>query len=149
MYKKSHIDIRNKRASFDYEWIEQFNAGVVLQGTEVKAARDGKANVADSFCFFQNGELWVKNMHIAEYAFGTYANHHPTRDRKLLLQRRELRRLQKRVKEKGLTIIVTRLYFNEKNFIKLGIALARGKKQYDKRQSIKDKDLRRSSQYHE
>ena len=88
-------------------------------------------------------------MHIAEYAFGTYANHHPTRDRKLLLQRRELRRLQKRVKEKGLTIIVTRLYFNEKNFIKLGIALARGKKQYDKRQSIKDKDLRRSSQYHE
>jgi SsrA-binding protein len=116
----------------------------VLQGTEVKAIRDGKANLADCYCFFQNNELWVRNMHISEYRFGTYANHAPLRDRKLLLQRRELNKLQRRVKEKGLTIIVTRLYFSEKNIVKLNIALARGKKQYDKRQSIKEKDLRRA-----
>jgi SsrA-binding protein len=149
VFKKSNIDIKNKRASFDYEWLEQFSAGVVLQGTEVKSLREGKVSLADSFCFFHDGELWVKNMHVSEYRFGTYANHQPLRDRKLLLQRRELRRLRRGIKEKGFTIIVTRLYFNDKNLVKLNIALARGKKQYDKRESIKEKDLRRAAQYNE
>jgi SsrA-binding protein len=147
MRKKSHIEIRNKRASFDYQWIDQYTAGIVLQGTEVKALRDGKANLTDSFCFFHDGELWVKNMHISEYRFGTYANHAPKRDRKLLLQKRELRRLAHRVKEKGLTIVVTRLFFSDRNFVKINIALACGKKQYDKRQSIMEKDMRRAAQY--
>ncbi|GHT65692.1 SsrA-binding protein [Bacteroidia bacterium] len=145
MRKKANIDIKNKRASFDYEWVEQFTAGIVLQGTEVKAIREGKASLVDCFCFFQNNELWVKNMHISEYRFGTYANHYPKRDRKLLLQRRELRKLQRRVKEKGLTIIATRLFFNDNDFVKLNITLARGKKMYDKRESIKEKDLRRAA----
>lgn len=147
MRKKSHIEIRNRRASYDYEWLEQMTAGIVLQGTEVKALRDGRASLVDSFCFFHDGELWVKNMHISEYAFGTYANHHPKRDRKLLLRKRELARLQRKLKERGYTIIATKLYFNDKSFAKLNIALARGKKQYDKRETIKEKDLRRAAQY--
>ncbi|GHU95547.1 SsrA-binding protein [Bacteroidia bacterium] len=146
MRTSCHIEIKNKRASFDYEWVERFTAGVVLQGTEVKAIREGKASLVDNFCFFQHGELWVKNMHVSEYRFGTYANHYPKRDRKLLLHHKELQKLQRKVKEKGLTIVATRLYFNEKNLVKIDIALVRGKKQYDKRESIKEKDLRRASQ---
>jgi SsrA-binding protein len=143
MFKASNVEVKNRRAAFDYEFVETFTAGVVLAGTEVKAIREGKASLADSYCFFANGELWVKNMHVAEYRFGTYANHYPKRDRKLLLNRKELQKLQRKTKEKGYTIVAFRLFFNEKNFVKLEIALARGKKVYDKRESIKDKDLRR------
>ncbi|MDR1225686.1 MAG: SsrA-binding protein [Prevotellaceae bacterium] len=143
MFKASNVEIKNRRATFDYELVETFTAGVVLAGTEVKAIREGKVSLADSYCFFANGELWVKNMHVTEYRFGTYTNHFPKRDRKLLLHKKELQKLQRKVKEKGYTLVAYRLFFNEKNFVKLEIALARGKKSFDKRESIKEKDLRR------
>lgn len=141
---KSNVEIKNRRASFDYEFIETFQAGIVLTGTEIKSIRAGKASLVDGFCYFSNGELYVKNMHVAEYFWGDrWGKQDPRRDRKLLLTRKELTRLQRSVKEKGLTIVAVKLYINEKGYAKLLIALARGKKDYDKRQSIKEKDLRR------
>lgn len=140
---KSKVEIRNKRAGFDYEFLENFTAGIVLSGTEIKSIRAGKASLADSYCYFSNNELYVKNMHIAEYWWGNLFNHDPRRDRKLLLNRKELRKLQRATKEKGLTIIATRLFIADNGYAKLNIALARGKKEYDKRESIKEKDLRR------
>lgn len=137
------INIRNKRASFDYEFKEKFVAGIQLYGTEIKSLRAGKASMADSFCFFVNGELWVKGIHIAEYKFGTYNNHVEKRDRKLLLNRKELDKLERKTKESGLTIVTTRLFINERGLAKLEIALARGKKSYDKRESLKQKDSKR------
>jgi SsrA-binding protein len=143
LHKSSNIEIKNRRAAFDYELLETFTAGMVLAGTEIKAIREGKASLSDAYCFFMNGELWVKNASISEYRFGTYANHNAKRDRKLLLNRRELQKLERKTKERGFTIVALRLFISENGFAKLEIALARGKKSYDKRESIKEKDLRR------
>ena len=138
-----NINIRNKRATFDYEIIEEYIAGIVLVGTEIKSIRLGKASLVDTYCYFVRGELWVKNMHIAEYFYGSYNNHVARRERKLLLNKKELRKLLDAEKNPGFTIVPTRLFINEKGLAKLVIALAKGKKQYDKRQSIKEKDDRR------
>lgn len=137
------VNIRNKRATFDYEILDTYTAGLVLTGTEIKSLRSGKAGLTDSFCLFDKGELWAKNTYIAEYFYGTYNNHNAHRDRKLLLTHRELHALQQDAKESGLTIVPLRLYINEKGLAKLDVALARGKHQYDKRDTLRDKeDLR-------
>ena len=138
----SNINIKNKRASFDYEFIDTYTAGIVLTGTEIKSIRQGKASLVDTFCFFSKGELW-ENMHVAEYFYGSYNNHAARRDRKLLLTKKELRKLERGTRETGFTIVPTRLYINEKGLAKLVIALAKGKKQYDKRESLKEKDDKR------
>lgn len=143
---KSKVEIKNKKASFEYEFLETFTAGIVLTGTEIKSIRAGKASLVDSYCYFANNELYVKNMHIADYWWGSFNKHDPKRDRKLLLTKRELRRLARAVKEKGNTIVSTRLFISENGYAKLNIALALGKKEYDKRQSIKEKDMRRFSE---
>lgn len=132
--------VNNKKAVFEYTIESKFEAGLVLTGTEIKAVRDSKANLADAYCIFMNDEMWVKGMHISEYKEGSYNNHITKRDRKLLLNRNELRKLQVKIKEKGYTIIPTRLYLSERGFAKLEIALARGKKLYDKREDLKKKD---------
>lgn len=141
--KPDLINIKNKRASFDYTFIETYTAGIVLTGTEIKSIRLGKAGLADTYCFFANNELWVKNMHIAEYSYGSYNNHLARRDRKLLLNRREIMKLQREIKESGFTIVPVRLYINERGLAKLVIALAKGKKMYDKREALKEKDDKR------
>jgi SsrA-binding protein len=143
MYIKSNILIRNKRATFDYEIADRFSAGIQLYGTEIKSIRDGKASLVDTFCTFHNNELWVKNMHIATYFFGTYNNHDVRRDRKLLLTKRELSKLSKATKETGYTIVPTKLFINEKGLAKIEIGLAKGKKNYDKRQSLREKEDKR------
>lgn len=144
MKKKSTVEIRNKKASFEYEFLEHFTAGIALYGTEIKSIRAGRASLVDSWCYFVNGELYVKNMNVAEYWWGSaFSRQDPRRDRKLLLTKRELRKLQRAVKEKGLTIVTTRLFIAENGYAKLNIALARGKREYDKRESIKEKDLKR------
>ncbi len=141
---KSKIEIKNKKAGFEYEFIEHFTAGIVLNGTEIKSIRAGKASLVDSYCYFVNGELYVKNMNVAEYWWGSaFSRQDPRRDRKLLLTRRELKRLERSVKEKGLTIVATKLYIADNGYAKLNIALARGKREFDKRESIKEKDIRR------
>ncbi|MDD3741735.1 MAG: SsrA-binding protein SmpB [Bacteroidales bacterium] len=134
---------KNKKAYFKYEFIERLTAGIVLLGTEIKSIRDGKINFSDSFCVFKGSELWVTGIHIAEYVLGTCNNHEPKRDRKLLLNRRELNKLQKKVAEKGLTIVPIGLLLNEKGIAKLEIALAKGKKMHDKREDIKTRDSKR------
>lgn len=144
MMKQAAINIKNKRATFDYELVETFTAGIVLTGTEIKSIRLGKAGLADSYCFFERGELWVRNMHIAEYFYGTYNNHSARRDRKLLLNKNELRKISRLTKETGFTIIPIRLFINEKGVAKLAVAVAKGKKQYDKRQSLREKEDKRS-----
>ena len=140
---KSSVEIKNRRASFDYEFIETFQAGIVLTGTEIKSIRAGKASLVDTFCYFNSNELYVKNMHIAEYWWGNLFNHDPRRDRKLLLNKKELRKLQRGVKEKGLTIVAIKMFIADNGYAKLNIALAKGKKEYDKRESIKEKDMKR------
>lgn len=140
---KNDILIRNKRASFDYDLLDTYQAGIVLVGTEVKSIRLGKASLADTFCFFNDGELWVKNMNISEYFYGTYNNHLPRRDRKLLLTKRELEKIRRQTKDTGFTIVPTKLFLNEKGLAKLEIAVAKGKKVYDKRESLKEKDDKR------
>ncbi|MCL1973244.1 MAG: SsrA-binding protein SmpB [Bacteroidetes bacterium] len=140
---KSNIEIKNKRAGFEYEFIESFTAGIVLTGTEIKSIREGKASLVDAYCYFSGNELFVKHMHVADYWWGSFNQHDPKRERKLLLNRKELRKLQRSVKEKGLTIIATRLFIAQNGFAKLNISLARGKREYDKRQTIKEKDIRR------
>jgi len=137
------INIKNKRASFDYEFIEKFTAGIMLTGTEIKSIRAGKVNLTDSFCYFVNEELWIRGMHISEYKFGTYYNHIEKRERKLLLNRKELNKIERKTKESGLTIVPVRLFINEKGYAKLVIAIGRGKKTYDKRESLKSKDAKR------
>lgn len=139
----NNINIKNKRASFDYEFIDTYTAGIVLTGTEIKSIRQGKAGLVDTFCFFSRGELWVKNMYIAEYFYGSYNNHAARRDRKLLLSKKELRKLERSTREPGFTIVPTRLYINERGLAKLVIALAKGKKQYDKREALREKDDKR------
>lgn len=141
--KTQDINIKNKKASFDYLFIETYTAGIVLTGTEIKSIRQGKASLVDTYCIFINGELWVKNMHIAEYFYGSYNNHLARRDRKLLLNKKELRKLRDAEKNPGFTIVPVRLFLNEKGLAKLVIALARGKKEYDKRQSLREKDDKR------
>ena len=136
-------EIKNRSAYHDYFIEEKYDAGMVLAGTEVKSIREGKVNFVDSFCVFFKGELWVRNMHIAEYRFGTTNNHIAVHDRKLLLTKRELRKLEGRIKEKGLTIVPLRIFFNEKGYAKLEIGLGKGKKQYDKRETIKQRDTDR------
>ncbi|MBQ6253576.1 MAG: SsrA-binding protein SmpB [Bacteroidales bacterium] len=142
--KKEHrIEIRNKKASFDYEFLETFEAGIVLVGTEIKSIRMGKVSLVDSFCYFVGNELFVKGMNVAKYFWGSWGQHEPLRDRKLLLNKRELRHLRQAVKEKGLTIVAVKLFINEEGYAKLVIALAKGKKVFDKRATIKEKDIRR------
>ena len=137
------INIKNRRANFDYDISETFTAGIVLTGTEIKALRNGKASLIDTFCYVNNGEVWVKNMYIAEYFYGTYNNHETRRDRKLLLNRKEINRLSRSGKEAGFTIVPMRLFINDRGLAKVEIALARGKKEYDKRQSIREREDRR------
>ena len=141
---KSRIQINNKRASFDYEFLETYEAGVVLVGTEIKSIRAGRASLQDAYCYFNGGELYVKGMNISSYFWASaWSGHEPARDRKLLLTKRELRHLAQAVKTKGLTIVAVRAYIAENGYAKLHIALAKGKKEYDKRETIKDKDIRR------
>jgi SsrA-binding protein len=139
----SNIRIKNKKASFEYYLEERYVAGIQLTGTEIKSIRNGKAQLTESYCFFKNEELFVKNMHINEYELGTIYNHEPKRDRKLLLKKRELRKLKTRINEKGFTLIPLILFINEKGLAKLEIALAKGKHTYDKRSSLKEKDVKR------
>jgi len=132
--------IKNKKASYEYEFIEKYIAGIVLTGTEIKSLRSGKATLSDSYCLFRDSQLYIKGMHIAEYWWGNLNNHEPLRERKLLLTRRELRKLERKVKETGLTIIVVKVFISERGLAKAEIALAKGKKEYDKRQTLKKKD---------
>ena len=141
---KNIIEIKNKRATYEYFLLDDYVAGIVLTGTEIKSIRDGKANLNDAFCSFVGNELFVKQMHISEYRFGSYYNHQAKRDRKLLLNRRELRKLQARIKERGYTIVPVKLFINADGRAKLLISLAKGKKFFDKRESIKEKDSKRS-----
>ena len=138
------INIKNRRATFDYEIVETFTAGIVLTGTEIKSIRQGKVGLTDTYCAVINGEVWVKNMYIAEYSFGSYNNHMTHRDRKLLLNRKEIRRIAKDVQQPGVSIVPLRLFINERGLAKLVISIARGKKQYDKRQSIKEREDKRT-----
>lgn len=139
------VNIQNKRASFEYFFLETFSGGIVLTGTEIKSIRQSKVNLQDAYCIYHNGELYIRNMHISPYTEGTHYNHEPLRDRKLLLTRRELRRWEEKLKDQGLTIVPVRLYTNDKGLAKMEIALAKGKKLYDKRDSIKEKDLKREN----
>lgn len=137
------MKIKNKKAYFEYYIQDKFVAGIQLTGTEIKSIREGKASLKESYCSFIGNELFVKSMHIAEYSFGTYNNHDPKRDRKLLLTKRELLKLQKKVNEKGFTIVPTQLFINDRGLAKLEVALAQGKQLHDKRESLKKKDASR------
>ncbi len=141
--KTKTVNIRNKRASFDYLLVDKYTAGLVLTGTEIKSIRAGKASLVDTFCFIHNGEVWVKNMYVAEYFYGSYNNHSARRDRKLLLNRKEIRKLQQSTKTPGFTLVPTLLFIDENGRAKLDIYLCRGKKEYDKRQTLKEKEDRR------
>lgn len=143
MKLKSDIHILNKKAKFEYIILDRYTAGIVLYGTEIKSIREGKASLVDSYCAVEHGEMYVKQMHIAEYRFGSYANHESKRDRKLLLQRREIRKLEKATKDNGKTIIPLELFINEKGLAKIEIALCQGKHTYDKRQSLREADDKR------
>lgn len=137
------IDMHNRRASFEYFFLETYTAGIVLVGTEVKSIRQNKLNLTDSYCLFNDGELYVRNLHISPYEKSTHFNHDALRDRKLLLRKKEIKKLVNKLKDQGLTIVPKRLFIDERGFIKLEIALAKGKKLYDKRETIKDRDLSR------
>lgn len=141
--KLAPINIKNKRATFDYEIVDTYTAGIVLTGTEIKSIRLGKASLVDTFCYFVKGELWVKNMNISEYFYGSYNNHTARRDRKLLLNGKELKKLDAATKTTGFTIVPLRMFINDKGLAKVVIALAKGKKEYDKREALKEKADRR------
>lgn len=143
MKKAPNINIKNKRAQHDYLVLDTYTAGIVLTGTEIKSIRDGKAGLVDTFCFVLNGEVWVKNMYVAEYVNGTYNNHQVRRDRKLLLNRKEIRHLDMETRTPGLTIVPMRLFIDENGRAKVEISLCRGKKEYDKRATLKDKESQR------
>jgi SsrA-binding protein len=138
-----NINISNRQASFQYEFIDKFIAGIVLRGTEIKSIREGKVNLQDGYCYLNNEEMFVKGININPYAQGTHYNHEAARERKLLMKKSELRKLEGKVEEKGLTLVPTRIFINERGFAKLEIALARGKKTHDKRDSIKERDIKR------
>ena len=141
---QKNINIQNKKARFEYEILDKYTAGIVLTGTEIKSIRNSKASIAESFCEFNDrGELFVVNMYIEEYLYGTHYNHRPRAERKLLLNKRELKKLNREVKNSGLTIVPLKLFINDKGFAKLIIALAKGKKLHDKRETIKDRDNKR------
>ncbi|MDR0420017.1 MAG: SsrA-binding protein SmpB [Prevotellaceae bacterium] len=142
--KSSKIEILNKKASFEFILFEKFTAGIVLYGTEIKSIRAGKASIVESYCYFIDGQLFIRGMHIAEYWWGNLNNHDPRRERKLLLNAKEIDKLLRRTKERGFTIVPIKLFISENGYAKLEIALARGKKIYDKRESIKEKDIRRT-----
>ncbi|MBR9833435.1 SsrA-binding protein SmpB [bacterium] len=142
--KQPNVSIKNKKASFEYEFIDTYEAGMQLMGTEIKSIRDSKASIKEGYCVFKKGELYVKNIHISEYKEGSYNNHEPKRDRKLLLHKRELEKLSKKKTDVGLTIIPVKMYINSKGLAKLQIALAKGKKLHDKRESLKAKDDKRA-----
>ncbi len=137
------INIKNRQASFQYELLEKFVAGIMLKGTEIKSIREGKVNLQDGYCYFSNGEAFVKGVNITAYAQGTHYNHEAARDRKLLLKKTELKKLEAKVEEKGLTLLPVRLFINDRGLAKLEIAVGRGKKVHDKRASIKEKDVKR------
>ena len=139
----NQISVKNKRATFDYELLETFTAGIVLTGTEIKSIRLGKVSLVDTYCQVERKELWVKNMYIAEYFYGTYNNHATRRDRKLLLNKKEIRKIDVAAKNSGFTVIPVRLFLNERGLVKVVIAIAKGKKEYDKRQSLKERDDKR------
>ena len=141
--KKSPVQIKNKKASFEYFFMETFTAGIVLTGTEIKSIRMGKASLVDTFCFINNGEIWVKGMNISPYFYGSYNNHEAKRDRKLLLNKREINRLQEATKQIGYTIVPTLVFIDKNGRAKMDIALAKGKKEFDKRQTLKEKEDRR------
>lgn len=141
--KKSPVNIRNKKASFEYFFVETYTAGIVLTGTEIKSIRQGKASLVDSYCYIHNGEIWVKGMNISPYFFGSYNNHEAKRDRKLLLTKREIHKLQDATKQVGFTIIPILVFIDAKGRAKVDIALAKGKKEYDKRQTLKEKEDKR------
>lgn len=141
--KKSPVNIRNKKASFEYFFVETYTAGILLTGTEIKSIRQGKASLVDSYCYIHNGEVWVKGMNISPYFFGSYNNHEAKRDRKLLLTKREIHKLQEATKQVGFTIVPILVFIDAKGHAKVDIALAKGKKEYDKRQTLKEKEDRR------
>ena len=141
--KNRNIEIVNRKAKFEYHFLAELEAGIVLSGTEIKSIRAGEANIKEAYCLFIRGELFVRNMYIAEYKYGTHNNHEPRRDRKLLLKKTELRKLNRKVKEKGMTIIPYKIFINERGFAKLIIVLATGKRQYDKRATLKERDSKR------
>ena len=141
--KKSPVQIRNKKASFEYIFVDTYTAGIVLTGTEIKSIRLGKASLVDTFCYINNGEIWVKGMNISPYFYGSFSNHEAKRDRKLLLNRREIRKLQEATKTPGFTILPTLVFIDSHGRAKMDIALARGKKEYDKRQTLKEREDRR------
>jgi SsrA-binding protein len=143
MTDHKNINIKNKRATFDYEILEDWTAGIVLTGTEIKSLRLGKASLTDSYCYFSDGELWVRGLNISLYHWGTYNNHQPKRDRKLLLNRKELAKLERASQDVGLTIVALRLFINDRGLAKLVIGLVRGRKSYDKREYLKEKDAKR------
>lgn len=141
--KKSPVQIRNRKASFEYFFVDTYTAGIVLTGTEIKSIRLGKASLVDTFCYINNGEIWVKGMNVSPYFYGSYSNHEAKRDRKLLLTKREIHKLQEATKAVGFTIVPTLVFIDSKGRAKMDIALARGKKEYDKRQTLKEKEDRR------
>ena len=144
----NQITIKNKRATFDYELLETFTAGIALTGTEIKSIRLGKASLVDTYCTVEQKEVWVKNMYIAEYFYGTYNNHSTRRDRKLLLNRKEIKKIDSAAKNSGFTVIPVRLFINERGLVKLVIAIAKGKREYDKRNAIRERDdLRERLEY--
>lgn len=142
--KAQQVNIKNKKARFNYEIGDTFTAGLVLTGTEIKSIRDGKASLTDSYCVVDNGEVWVKQMHISEYFYGSYNNHTVRRDRKLLLNKKEIAKIAKSAAEPGFTIVPIRIFISEKGYAKLVIGIGKGKKQYDKRQSIKEREDKRN-----
>lgn len=142
--KAQQVNIKNKKAHFNYEIGDTYTAGIVLTGTEIKSIRDGKASLADTYCIVENGEIWVKGMHISEYFYGSYNNHSVKRDRKLLLNKKEIAKIRKVADEPGYTIVPIRMFISDRGFAKLVIGLGKGKKQYDKRQSIKEREDKRN-----
>lgn len=141
--KKPKVEITNRKAAHEYFFVNEFNAGIMLTGTEVKSIRNGNANLSDAYCAFEKGELWIRNLYIAEYEFGTDANHMPRRQRKLLLRKPEIRKLERGIKEKGTTIIAYKIFLSERGLVKITVCLARGKKTYDKRETIKNRESKR------
>lgn len=141
---QQQINIKNRRATFDYEISDTYTAGIVLTGTEIKSIRQGKASLVDSYCIIERGEVWAKNTNISEYFYGSYNNHSARRDRKLLLNRKEIAKLEKACADPGFTIVPLRIFINERGLAKMVIGVARGKKAYDKRQSLREKDDRRA-----
>lgn len=140
---EKHVNIKNRKAGFEYEFLDKYIAGIVLKGTEIKSIREGKVSLTEAYCYFKNGELYIKQMHIAPYAMASHYNHEAVRDRKLLLGRKELNKLEAKFEEKGLTIVPVRMFINDRGLAKVEIALGRGKKLYDKRLDIKEKDSKK------